>query len=274
MKIFAETVDVQEFTHWFMEIGLTYLDKPQYSRSVDLEAPSEEDVQQMFNHVDGDRSGTVDLMEVQEVLRHLWPFMDSTGFRRGFTAADLDNSGYVDLTEFRHLIAFIVWLNERRHTASELEEAFTSGVGDEEFYFGCMRLSLHCDDTETRFLFEQECTRLHLISEGTTRSSADFDGVKMTFEQFITWAVRFACVTLKCEVEVESPAEARRRHIAFLSRELESVAGEYGDVHMLDLVSVMTAKKKEPSSPHVPAWKQAAMKAVCVASECSQLLAA
>ena len=257
-----------------MEIGVAYLDKPQYSRAVDLEAPSDQDVQHMFEHVDGDKSGTVDLVEVQEELCHLWPLMDTIGFRRGFVAADLDRSGQIDLKEFRHLIAFIVWLNEHRHTVQEIEEAFVNGVGEGEFYFGCMRLSFHCDDTEAKFLFEQQCQHLRLASEATADNSAQLEDIQMTFDQFITWAVRYACVTLKGEAEVETPAQARARQIAFMSKELESMAGEYGDVHMIDLVSVMTSTKTSFAQANTPAWKQALTKAVGAASECSQLLAA
>eukprot|EP01043_Picozoa_sp_COSAG02_P024092 COSAG02_NODE_1306_length_13342_cov_5.305822_3_plen_1617_part_00 len=273
-RCFGATVDVEEFTHWFMEIGVSYLDKPQYSRTVNLEAPSEEDVQHMFEHVDGDKSGAVDLVEVQDELQHLWPLMDTTGFRRGFNAADLDNSGQIDLKEFRHLITFIVWLNEHRHLVQDIEEAFADGVGEAEFYCGCMRLSFHCGDTDAKFLFEQQCQHLRLVSEATTHTSAQFEGIKMSFDQFISWAVRYACVALKGEVEVESPAEVRARQIAFMTKELENMAGEYGDVHMIDLVSVLTSKKTDFAHANIPAWKQALTKAVGAASECSSMLAA
>lgn len=36
-------------------------------------------------------------------------------FQHGFHAADTDHSGHIDLPEFKHLISFIVWLNEQRH---------------------------------------------------------------------------------------------------------------------------------------------------------------
>eukprot|EP01043_Picozoa_sp_COSAG02_P013474 COSAG02_NODE_539_length_20605_cov_93.802155_12_plen_1314_part_00 len=253
---------------------MSYLEKPQYSQTVNLEAPSEEDVQHMFEHVDGDKSGSVDLVEVQDELHHLWPCMDKSGFHRGFNAADLDNSGHIDLTEFRHLIAFIVWLNEHRHLVQEIEQAFADGVGEAEFYCGCARLSFHCGDTDAKLLFQQQCQHLGLVSEELRHSSSELDDVKMSFDQFISWAVRYACVTLKGGVEVESPAQVRARQIAFMSKELESMAGEYGDVHMIDLVSVMTTKKTDFAHANVPTWKQAFTKAVGSANECSKLLAA
>eukprot|EP01046_Picozoa_sp_COSAG06_P004743 COSAG06_NODE_203_length_20332_cov_14.679978_11_plen_1688_part_00 len=272
------TVDVDEFTHWFMEIGVSYLDKPVFSRTIDLVTPSEDDVQHMFEHVDSDRSGSVDLIEVQEELKHLWPFIDSTGFQLGFHAADVDSSGTIDLKEFRHLIAFIVWLNKQRHTVQELEEAFReAGVGEEEFYCGCMRLNFHCNDSEARFLFEQHCKHLGLMDDDED-GDEDEERKRMPFDEYITWAVRYACVTLKGEVHVESPLEARARQITFLSNELESMAGEYGDVHMVDLVSVMATKKTDFAHAHTgahtgPIWKQALTKAVGAANECSHLLA-
>jgi hypothetical protein len=60
-----------------------YLERPAYSRRVNLEAPSDEDVQDMFNHVDCDGSGEVDLLEVQQELVKFWPHMDRQGFQRG-----------------------------------------------------------------------------------------------------------------------------------------------------------------------------------------------
>lgn len=47
-------VDVAEFTHWFMEIGVSYLNRPVYSLTVDFNEPSAEDIRHMFDHVDGD----------------------------------------------------------------------------------------------------------------------------------------------------------------------------------------------------------------------------
>ena len=76
-------------------------------------------------------------------------------------------------------------------------------------------------------------------------------------DTFIEWAVRYACVTLAGEPEKQTPGEARARQVGFLTRELESMAGEYGDIHMVDLVSVMTTKK---NAHRRPAWKQALTK--------------
>jgi hypothetical protein len=201
------------------------------------------------------------------------PRMDRQGFQHGFHAADTDHSGHIDLPEFKHLISFIVWLNEQRHLVQELQEAFPDGLGEMEFYSGCQILGFHCSDSDAKYLFTHHLKHEKLGQFQSHDSEGDGYRRPMTFETFIEWAVRYACVTLKGEQEKETPAQARARQIDFLTRELENMAGEFGDIHMVDLVSVMTTKKTDIAH-RGPAWKQALTKAVGTASECSHLLAA
>ena len=156
-------VSYDEFIAWFHETGVTYLDKPQYEASVNLEKPSDEELKAMFRKIDADGSGSIDLGktqtlsppcaagtqsptdhngiavrtgEVQEALRVIWPYMDASGFQRAFAAADEDCSGAEEMEEFDEVVKFTVWLNENRHTIQELEDAFGETVGEDEFCFG------------------------------------------------------------------------------------------------------------------------------------------
>ena len=54
-------VSYDEFIAWFHETGVTYLDKPQYEASVNLEKPSDEELKAMFRKIDADGSGSIDL---------------------------------------------------------------------------------------------------------------------------------------------------------------------------------------------------------------------
>lgn len=59
----------------------------------------------------------------------------------------------------------------------------------------------------------------------------------MTFEQFVIWAVNHACVFVFGE---ESEADRIARQNAIMSKELSNAAGEDGDVHFMDLASVLS----------------------------------
>ena len=58
-------VSYDEFIAWFHETGVTYLDKPQYEASVNLEKPSDEELKAMFRKIDADGSGSIDLGKTQ-----------------------------------------------------------------------------------------------------------------------------------------------------------------------------------------------------------------
>ena len=219
-------VRYEELVAWFLEIGATYLERPKYESSVNLEAPSDAELRTMFQKIDADGSGSVDFQEVEEALSEIWPYMDSDGFRRAFSAADDDESGVVEMEEFVELVKFTVWLNENRHKLEELEDAFGRRVSESEFHFGCQSLDFKGSDGDSKYLFERHCVKLGRdpIEQG------------MTFEQFVLWAVAYACVA---STEEESEADRTARQNAIMSKELSNMAGEYGDVHFQDLASVL-----------------------------------
>ena len=62
-------VSYDEFIAWFHETGVTYLDKPQYEASVNLEKPSDEELKAMFRKIDADGSGSIDLGKTQSARR-------------------------------------------------------------------------------------------------------------------------------------------------------------------------------------------------------------
>ena len=64
-------VSYDEFIAWFHETGVTYLDKPQYEASVNLEKPSDEELKAMFRKIDADGSGSIDLGKTQTLSSSL-----------------------------------------------------------------------------------------------------------------------------------------------------------------------------------------------------------
>ena len=222
-------ISYEEFLQWFHEIGSTYLERPSYASSVDLTAPSENDLAAMFKKIDADGSGSIDFAEVHEALTEIWPYMDERGFRRAFQAADDDDSNEVELAEFVQLVKFTVWLNDNRHRIQELEDAFNAAggqVGASEFHYGNTSLGLGGSEGNSRYLFETQCEK----------SGLDPKEDALSFEQYVTWAVLHACVASTQE-ESEDEAQARRNKI--MQIELASMAGEYGDLHFQDLAGVM-----------------------------------
>ena len=300
---------------WYFEIGRTYLEKPRYESVDKLIEPTPEQLAKIFLEIDEDDSGEVDLHEVHEALSHLWPCMDVQGFQRAFEAADLDASGHIDMEEFKHLLTFIsasfcavvlaalllvlwcfrpsakslirvfccasVWFNEKRHAVMELEDLCKAVVGEdgeilepegavneEGFYFGCTTLGISSaqgtpiTDGQARYLYQEQLSR---------RGGGEY----LSFNHFLCWAVRHTCVTLKDGAPLETERQRRDRLAAEMSKELENMAGEYGDVHMVDLVSVLTTDRDKPAggAGGIKAKLKAALKsAVRSALECQDLI--
>lgn len=255
-------VSFEAFMQWYFAIGKSYLDRPCYTVQPDLEAPTKQELAVLFVSIDVDRSGSVDQAKVQDALRTVWPYMDPLGFRRAFAAADQGCSGCVDEGEFKHLCEFLVYLNEWRHTIQELEDSFGTQVGEDEFYVGCQCLKLSVNgDGASRHLFKEECRR---------KSNVDV----LTFDEYVQWAVRYACVAQRDWPSAETEAQRKARVCVEMSKELEQVAGEYGDVHMVDLIGILTKDRGQSSGPETAASKiRASMKrAASTALECSELV--
>ena len=259
-------VDYEEFIEWYFEIGKSYLDRPTFKVQPNLTAPSEKELAELFAHIDADGSGSVDLVEVQDALHMIWPYMDPVGFQRAFEAADQDGSGCVDKSEFKQMFDFIVWLNDKRHTVQELDDAFGTHVGEDEFYFGCQGLQMIGvkGDGAAKFLFEEECRIKGGVDE-------------LSFDEFISWAVRFVCVTQRYGAPPETESQRKARVCAEMSKELEHAAGEYGDVHMQDLVGILTKNRSQatgggPQTTAASRLRASLKKATTTALECSELV--
>ena len=255
-------VSFEDFMQWYFATGKSYLDRPCYAVQPALEAPTKQELAALFASIRSDRSGSVDLAEVQHALRTVWPYIDPLGFQRAFAAADQNCSGCIDEVEFKHLCEFLVYLNEWRHTIQELEDALGTQVGEDEFYVGCQCLKLSVNgDGASKHLFQEECRR---------KSSVDL----LTFDEYVQWAVRYACVAQRDRPPPETETQRKARVCAEMSVELEQVAGEYGDVHMIDLIGVLTKDRGQSSGPETAASKlRASMKRVTsTALECSELV--
>ena len=102
---------------------------------------------------------------------------------------------------------------------------------------------------------------------------------ELDFDQFIIWATRHVCFTLKYGEPPETDQQRRARQGAEMSKELENLTGEYGDIHFLDLVGVLSKKRtsggeKEltPQQKRKAKLKATMRKAVKSSLECSELV--
>ena len=90
-------------------------------------------------------------------------------------------------------------------------------------------------DGAAKFLFEQECQQKRVL--------------ELSYGQYVTWAVRYVCLTLRFGPPVETESMRKARVCAEMSKELENAAGEYGDVHFQDLVGILGKNRSEASGP-------------------------
>lgn len=212
----------------------------------------------MFTKIDADGSGACDLAEIQEALTAIWPYMDASGFSRAFHAADEDESGEVEIEEFVQLVKFTVWLNDNRHRIQELEDAFGGDVGESEFYFGCQNLGLGGSEGDAKYLYDRHCKKLG-------RTPVEGEG-GLSFEEWVIWAAKEAVVA---SMETAEDKEARR--LAIMSKELQNMEGEYGDVHFQDLTDVLM-KGKGGGSQHESDVKRKFKAVVRTVTELSELM--
>ena len=123
----------------YLDVGKYFLKRPEFkSASVSKPTPAEREA--LFAEIDVDGSGELDLSEVHRAVTQLWPNMAATHTERAFATADEDGSGLVGLGEFKKLLGFIIWFNEKRHQIEEIEEHFGDAIDAEKFYFACSSL--------------------------------------------------------------------------------------------------------------------------------------
>jgi hypothetical protein len=158
-------------------------------------------------------------------------------------------------------------------TASTACLSSGSRVGEDEFYFGCQCLKIPVTDGRARYLFQGQC------KESAILKSLKSAVTELDFDRFIIWATRHVCFTLKHGEPPETDMQRRARQGAEMSKELENLAGEYGDIHFVDLMGVLTKKRSSfgekelsPMEKRRARIKAKMKKAVKSSLECSELV--
>ena len=113
-------ISFKELLPWFLNVGRSYLPAPHYPAIVELDEPSEEQLRALFEAMDEDNSGTVNLAEATEGTLTLWPFVDEQLVANAFEAADADRSDLLQFEEFDELVRCLQFLNRKRHEIAEL----------------------------------------------------------------------------------------------------------------------------------------------------------
>lgn len=224
-------VSCDELVRWYLDIGKYHLKRPEF-KSASVSKPTPAERQELFAQIDVDGSGELDLSEVQNAVTQLWPNMAPKHTERAFEAADEDGGGLVSLEEFKKLLGFIVWFNEKRHQIQEVEEHFGDTIDRDMFYFACSSLGEPMSDTAAEENFNRLCDQTgHVAEEGVPLSN------------FLGWLARRHYVDdepaeNESEEEIEMMEDADE-----LSSRLAEHTGEFGDVHLQDLASVLGGHK-------------------------------
>ena len=262
-------ISCDEFISWYLATGKYYLKKPSF-KSKTVSKPTREEREALFLEIDMDGSGELDLEEVQSAVSHLWPDMNAKHTQRAFETADevgicslpllatcylllaaccslfaicyllnvmhqrQDGGGLVSLEEFKKLLGFILWFNDKRHQIEELEDNFGDEIDGDKFYFACSTLGEPMSDAAAHEAFERLCTQTGVSVE---------EGVP--FNKFLGWLARRHYVDEEPDPNAEPEEKVELLDDADeVNQVLAEQTGDYGDVHFQDLADVMEQRKQ------------------------------
>jgi Ca2+-binding EF-hand superfamily protein len=150
-----------------------------------------------FDQMDKNQNGTLDQAEVLAAVSKLFPGSDHVpALKAAYQAADDDDNGLIDSTEFLVLTRYLIYLNNLWKQFDATDSDGSRGIDLDEFIMGCNMLKLEISDEDANAEFET------LLNE---------DAV-VTFDAFSIWcAKRDAGDTLARENKAASRIQARVR---------------------------------------------------------------
>jgi len=176
-------ISLEELMPWFLTHGRSYLPQPEYQVIPDPKKPSTAELKLLFEQIDKDGSGRVDVGEVQIACLAIWPYLSPRSSRIAFGLADDDHSGEVDFGEFATLFNCLHYLNSRRHDIDSVEQEFVGHVDSDGFHLALhvMKIDMPLKERERRFAMlcaQAEETLPHRESKtvhaGGLESKSDF----------------------------------------------------------------------------------------------------
>ena len=216
-------VSFAELLPWFLCVGRSYLPPPSYAATENMEDLSEEGLSKLFERIDDDNSGAICEQETLQAVNQLYPYLGIRNAKIAFHAADRDSGGLIDREEFAALFRCLVYLNKHRHAIDDItEQCDAAGVDEDSFFMACTVLSIEVGNAEASRCFRTTCR---------TNGCSSEDGLDI--DQFLTWAVRRECIDA---LSASARQEMTRQ---WMAGELDSLAGEYGDIFFEDLASVV-----------------------------------
>eukprot|EP01051_Picozoa_sp_SAG22_P018118 SAG22_NODE_2960_length_2071_cov_1.058824_2_plen_415_part_01 len=235
-------IELDEFLAWYLQIGVYYLEKPHF-KNMKLAVPPMKDREKLFKQMDDDHSGELNYTEVVDAVAQLWPQVGPDEVKRAFMAADDDGGGLIGILEFKMLLGFMVYFNTNRHSIEELQNQFGGeDMTIDELYIAMSTLGHSLSDSAVENMF-----RL-MVLEGMDPhldvSPADVQTVK--FDVFCAHVARKHGVednvheTVEEEIELLEDADE-------VNEQLQLASGQFGDVHLQDLNSVLNRRRKSVS---------------------------
>ena len=221
----AISVSFESFLSWFLNIGRSYLPPPHYPAAVELSPPPEEQLRELFDSMDEDHSGQVNLDEATWGTLSMWPFVSEELVESAFEAADANGSGFLEYEEFGELIRCLQFLNKNRHQIAEVMGQYVKDeLGELDFAVCLSALGMAISDKDAAMFFNCECIRLKTHS--------------LSAHQFLMWVCRRECIDKATVIQQEQAAIMRAQEA------LEASMTDFGDNFFDDVVRVVVAQNK------------------------------
>jgi Ca2+-binding EF-hand superfamily protein len=220
-------VTYDEFLPWFMQTGRSYLPRHEYNVEVsnvfDLDRKQ---LRELFDRIDSDGSGSVDLIETYTTAHSVWPLLGREQCAIAFHAVDADGTGHIDFKEFETLVHCLAYLNKNRHTVRDCVEHLEV-VSEDEFQIACNLLHVQLNgDLEATACFWAEAESLASAGKLLFRHPD-----RLTGGQFIEWVLRHeVCDRLQLD-----------QRLAWMAAELSqhASANQQGKVFFEDLAETV-----------------------------------
>lgn len=150
--------------------------RPLTDEQPEMQMPSKADRIKLFHRMDANSNGFLSQAEIEKGIFETFPrFSCKPALICAYKAADTSGDGFIDLSEFRLLLTYLVFLNNKFHKFKEIASDGDRRLTADEFHQSCAAVGVAVDRAEV----EQEFNR---IGAG--------GGGHVSFDEFCVWCAR------------------------------------------------------------------------------------